>query len=162
LEINRKNGLWIITRSVSEGIPYGSSLTPFEVARLSHEVAAARSCGRKPAESETKKVVSREAAAGIGSAESAVAASRLKIIICLNSVGLHPRLRAAIASRFQNGATSKLTLRVTKKRKVSHYPGGLSAPMLSPLAERLDNIRIPEAHHSHSDFQPANLNAFPT
>jgi hypothetical protein len=55
----------------------------FEVARLSHEVAAARSCGRKPAESETKKVVSREAAAGIGRAESAVAASRLKVRIFL-------------------------------------------------------------------------------
>jgi hypothetical protein len=38
------------------------------------------------------KVVSREAATGIGRAESAVAASRLKIIIGLNSVGLRPRL----------------------------------------------------------------------
>jgi hypothetical protein len=105
----------IITRSVS-----------FEVARISHEVAAARSCGRKPAESETKEVVSREAAAAIGRAQCAAAASRLKIIFRLNSVGFRPRLRAAIASRFRNGATSKsvsegilygpsLTLRVTKK-----------------------------------------------
>jgi hypothetical protein len=35
------------------------------------------------------KAVSREAAAGIGRAESAVATSRLKIIIGLNSVGLN-------------------------------------------------------------------------
>jgi hypothetical protein len=35
------------------------------------------------------KAVSREAAAGIGRAERAVATSRLKIIIGLNSVGLN-------------------------------------------------------------------------
>jgi hypothetical protein len=76
-----------------------------EVARLSREAAAARSCGRKPAVSETDKVSSREAATAIGRAERAAAASRLKISICLSSVGLHPRLHAAIASRFLKSAT---------------------------------------------------------
>jgi hypothetical protein len=37
----------------------------FDVARFSREAAAARSCVRKPAESETKKA-SREAATGTG------------------------------------------------------------------------------------------------
>jgi hypothetical protein len=57
------------------------------------------------------KVVSREAAAAIGRAEISAAASRLRIINFLNSVGLRPRLRAAIASRFRKGATSILALR---------------------------------------------------
>jgi hypothetical protein len=42
-------------------------------------VAAAHSCGRQPAGSETKDVVSREAAAAVGRGEFAVAASRLKL-----------------------------------------------------------------------------------
>jgi hypothetical protein len=57
----------IKTRSVS-----------FEVARFSRVAAAARSCGRKPAESKTKIIASREAAAAIGRAEFSAAASRLR------------------------------------------------------------------------------------
>jgi hypothetical protein len=92
----------VVTRSVS-----------FEVARFSREAAAARSCERKPAESEAKIVASREAAAAIGREEISAAASRLGLLFCLVPVGLRPRLHAAIASRFRNGATLKLTLRVT-------------------------------------------------
>jgi hypothetical protein len=53
------------------------------------------------------KVKSREAATAIGRAKCAAAASRLKIIFCLSTVGLRPRLHAAIASRFLKCATSK-------------------------------------------------------
>jgi hypothetical protein len=74
---------------------------------ISREAAEASNCGRKPAESETKKILSREAATAIGRAECAAAASRLKIIFCLSTVGLRPRLHAAIASRFRKCATSK-------------------------------------------------------
>jgi hypothetical protein len=87
------------------------SLAPFEVTRISREAAVARSCGRKPAERDKIESVSREAAAAIGREEIDVAASRLQIIICKSSVGLRPRLCAAIASRFRKCATSKLALR---------------------------------------------------
>jgi hypothetical protein len=98
-------------RSMSEAIKQ-SPLILFEIAPLSREAAAARSCGRKPAESETKIIASREAATAIGRAEISAAASRLRSLSCLVPVGLCPRLHAAIASRFRKCATSILTFRV--------------------------------------------------
>jgi hypothetical protein len=137
---------------------------PFEVAPLSHEVAAARNCGRKPAESETKKIASREAATAIGRAARAAAASRLKIIFCLVPVGLRPRprLRAAIASRFRKCATSKLTLRVTMGSgiyslffKLYHYP---TPPYFKNRRVLLDLISDP-MHNYHFTFLPRSISA---
>src|SRR5690554_1411063 len=55
-----------------------------------------------------KNAQSPEGATASGSTECAAAASRLSICFCLDSLGLRPRLRAAVASRLQNWAISKL------------------------------------------------------
>jgi hypothetical protein len=76
--------------------------------------------------------ISREAAAALGRAESAVAASRLKIIIGLKSAGLHPRLHAAIASRFRKCATSKCASEGIRLKNPSL---ALRANVVDPLSE---------------------------
>ena len=71
-------------------VPSSSSLTLFEVALFSHEVAAARSCGRQPADVNTHKPKAPKGAKASNDNKCAAAASRLSNLLRAFSRGLTP------------------------------------------------------------------------